>query len=719
MIDDEDINFIKVFLIIMKGGTFVCRKLVLALVAKSGKSLEDILQGNRQVFTDKFLHGHLTDKNIKKLFPIDNKNIDINQWDISLLTFFLLNVFSELFQSQEIAAINVIRVERNNVVVHSSYSKITNDEFESIWPHVTKAMGQLSRLLTRSDQIEYNKIEVRIRDQPFQTDIIKLLEEIELTDTLTERLVNCIVPMFIQNIIIEHDNNRRRNEVIIQLLEQIGDMIKGRLLADERNLQDMYEKQIAPLLKMQVNTKSGMSRGQVQELTDLFQGMGKKGNEEIPQLLEQIDIIKGRLLADEKNQQDMNVNQIVLLLQMQVNTKSGKSRSQVQELKLEASNNVISNGPDVDSSNDEVVSTITDQFHGLGKKDKEFGDVAVDQTLECSEAVVVRNKVFGSGKSTNTLHKVSDARLLTDGEKVELHAGIDIENAKLLEDYQTKEITSVQTEKEMNQYLIINYQNDEESKKIDDAGEGLSDAIERQTNKKDKKEHEKVEAEEQKRQKVETLKKEEDRSQKIKQQKEHTTREKEKRKWQEEERQEMLEVSLEGRKQRAKLLEDYQTKEITSVQTEKEMNQYLIINYQNDEESKKIDDAGEGLSDAIERQTNKKDKKEHEKVGAEEQKRQKVETLKREEEDRSQKIKRQREHTTREEEKRKWKEEERQEMLKVSLEGRKQRAVCISATAGGAVGAAMGAPLGPLGVVVGGIIGALVAPYIGRNVNSK
>ncbi|XP_053381315.1 uncharacterized protein LOC123555780 isoform X2 [Mercenaria mercenaria] len=653
MIDDEDINFIKVFLIIMKGGTFVCRKLVLALVAKSGKSLEDILQGNRQVFTDKFLHGHLTDKNIKKLFPIDNKNIDINQWDISLLTFFLLNVFSELFQSQEIAAINVIRVERNNVVVHSSYSKITNDEFESIWPHVTKAMGQLSRLLTRSDQIEYNKIEVRIRDQPFQTDIIKLLEEIELTDTLTERLVNCIVPMFIQNIIIEHDNNRRRNEVIIQLLEQIGDMIKGRLLADERNLQDMYEKQI------------------------------------------------------------------VLLLQMQVNTKSGKSRSQVQELKLEASNNVISNGPDVDSSNDEVVSTITDQFHGLGKKDKEFGDVAVDQTLECSEAVVVRNKVFGSGKSTNTLHKVSDARLLTDGEKVELHAGIDIENAKLLEDYQTKEITSVQTEKEMNQYLIINYQNDEESKKIDDAGEGLSDAIERQTNKKDKKEHEKVEAEEQKRQKVETLKKEEDRSQKIKQQKEHTTREKEKRKWQEEERQEMLEVSLEGRKQRAKLLEDYQTKEITSVQTEKEMNQYLIINYQNDEESKKIDDAGEGLSDAIERQTNKKDKKEHEKVGAEEQKRQKVETLKREEEDRSQKIKRQREHTTREEEKRKWKEEERQEMLKVSLEGRKQRAVCISATAGGAVGAAMGAPLGPLGVVVGGIIGALVAPYIGRNVNSK
>ncbi|XP_053389514.1 uncharacterized protein LOC128552492, partial [Mercenaria mercenaria] len=86
-------------------------------------------------------------------------------------------------------------------------------------------------------------------------------------------------------------------------------------------------------------------------------------------------------------------------------------------------------------------------------------------------------------------------------------------------------------------------QNENESKKKINVGEGLGNKIKRQTNIYDKKEQvkEKVRAiEEQKTQKVERPKREEDRSEKevkLKQQKEYTTREEERRKRLEEERQ--------------------------------------------------------------------------------------------------------------------------------------------------------------------------------------
>ncbi|XP_053389515.1 uncharacterized protein LOC128552493 [Mercenaria mercenaria] len=432
MIDEEDINFIKVFLFLMKGGTLLFRKLVLALVAKSGKPLEDILQGHRQSFTETSVHGHLTKVQFEKLFPRNNQAIDIYQWDISLLTFVLLNVFSGSFTSPEIAAIKVIRDKRNNVVGHGSDSKISKVDFECIWPRITMAMRQLLRMLTPGDQMEYITAESSIMLHPFQPDTINQLKEIPFTDTFTQSVVKSILPKVIEKLRIESDaENRKRNENLFRRLEQI-----------------------------------------------------EKRQDEQGQL------------------QHTHGNKIALLLKMQVNTGNEGSRSQVQEHILEASNNVISNDPDVVNSNDEVASAVEDLFQGMEEQgvkvvkadegsilltvlcpaikcmkdivlylkspqiqqkltyiektvdkyykcetkitidvdlrsletainrfEKEVDVGAVCLTLECSGTVGVRNafQMFENGESTNTLNKLSEALSHTVGEKVELHTGIDID----------------------------------------------------------------------------------------------------------------------------------------------------------------------------------------------------------------------------------------------------------------------------------------------------
>ncbi|XP_053374554.1 uncharacterized protein LOC123562047 [Mercenaria mercenaria] len=281
---EETVNFIKLFLLLMNGGTFLLRTLIYKLISESGKSLDDLLLQSRYLFDMELKKNR---KQFDLLFPGSSQKADIEQWDISLLTFVLLNVFKGFFDCSEIISIKVIRDHRNKILAHNANSEMTLKDFMSAWNQVSCALTHLSVTVTPKDQKELKCIESSIFQDPFQKKIVGQLKEMGQTDTLVQAVIEKFMPL-----------------------------VKKTILESE-----------------------------------------KKTQEQIDKCIEQLTIVQ----EEQKKQSD----RIDILARMEVNTNSIRSRQQVQEHIIKASNSIIQEGSDVDSSNDEVLSTVGNLFKGM------------------------------------------------------------------------------------------------------------------------------------------------------------------------------------------------------------------------------------------------------------------------------------------------------------------------------------------------------------------
>ncbi|XP_053390125.1 uncharacterized protein LOC128553042 isoform X2 [Mercenaria mercenaria] len=417
---EETVNFIKLFLLLMNGGTFLLRTLIYKLTSESGKSLDDLLLQNRDSLDDKLKKNR---KQFDLLFPGSSQNADIEQWDISLLTFVLLNVFKGLFDSQEIAAIKVIRDHRNKILAHNAKSEITLKDFMSAWIQVSSALTNLSTTVTPEDQKELKQIESTIFKDPFQKELVGQLNEIGKTDILLKAVIENVMPLIKDRI---SESEKKTQEEINKCIEQLTEIKKE---------QKKQGNQIALLVRMDFSTNSTRSRRQVQEhikeasdniikggfdfdssndevssaVGILFKGMEKQG-------IKVVKAEKGSILFTLLCPTVKSLRDVTLYLE----SPQIQPRLSYIEKAVEICHSCVAK------------ITINVDLKSLQCATKKAGKGSVYLTLECNDEAGVRSafKLFENGDSPNTLNKLSEALSREVGTKVELQTGIDIEKMK-------------------------------------------------------------------------------------------------------------------------------------------------------------------------------------------------------------------------------------------------------------------------------------------------
>jgi hypothetical protein len=171
---EEASNYIKVVLLIMNGGTFILRRLIHKVVNESKRTLDNFLSQSEEQLRKK-----LNTKQTELVFPGQGQTRDINEWDISLLTLVLLEVFQGYFNGQDILSIKEIRDQRNKIIGHKPNAVMNQKEFNSHWYMTLRELKCLAVLLPAEDQKDLNDIETSIYHTQLIQDLIEQSDEIK------------------------------------------------------------------------------------------------------------------------------------------------------------------------------------------------------------------------------------------------------------------------------------------------------------------------------------------------------------------------------------------------------------------------------------------------------------------------------------------------------------------------------------------------------------
>ncbi|XP_053389881.1 uncharacterized protein LOC128552846, partial [Mercenaria mercenaria] len=135
-------NYLRSSLLLLKGGTFTARKVVIREeqkeIRKSGRDLDDLLMDNK----GRLEHEFRNYKHRQKLFPADGKT-KFEDWDISLLTGVLQVVFRSTLSEKERKAVRSIKHQRNDVYAHRATADLSADNYSDVCDELKEALRNL------------------------------------------------------------------------------------------------------------------------------------------------------------------------------------------------------------------------------------------------------------------------------------------------------------------------------------------------------------------------------------------------------------------------------------------------------------------------------------------------------------------------------------------------------------------------------------------------
>ncbi|XP_053378699.1 uncharacterized protein LOC123526889 [Mercenaria mercenaria] len=139
----EEENYLRSSFLLLKGGTFAARKVVIREeqkeIQKSGRDLDDLLMDNK----GRLEHEFRNYKHREKLFPADGKT-KVEDWDISLLTGVLRIVFRSTLSEDERKAVRSIKLQRNDVYAHRATADLSCDDYSDVCDELKEALRNLT-----------------------------------------------------------------------------------------------------------------------------------------------------------------------------------------------------------------------------------------------------------------------------------------------------------------------------------------------------------------------------------------------------------------------------------------------------------------------------------------------------------------------------------------------------------------------------------------------
>ncbi|XP_060570135.1 uncharacterized protein LOC132728512, partial [Ruditapes philippinarum] len=138
MADIEQTHFLRAFLLLVEGGTFIAKAILIREQNKSGRDLESLLSD----FSTKLRH-EFHGKQYQKLFP-DNGVPDINTWDLQLLIGVISIIFRGTISKTEKRDLFVLKQLRNEVFMHCANVSLDEDEYEDVIEQLEDVLNELA-----------------------------------------------------------------------------------------------------------------------------------------------------------------------------------------------------------------------------------------------------------------------------------------------------------------------------------------------------------------------------------------------------------------------------------------------------------------------------------------------------------------------------------------------------------------------------------------------
>jgi hypothetical protein len=147
MITKEDEDFIRISMLLLKGGGLISKKTLYKQINAAKKPIETLL-----ATFEKSLRHQFHKKQLDKLFP-SLGSINIEEWDIQMITGTLITVFWTSLTNDEFDALSKIKYVRNEVYAHRSVSpSLTPYDYSGIQTELEQAIKTLSSQLDKDEE---------------------------------------------------------------------------------------------------------------------------------------------------------------------------------------------------------------------------------------------------------------------------------------------------------------------------------------------------------------------------------------------------------------------------------------------------------------------------------------------------------------------------------------------------------------------------------------
>ncbi|XP_053396011.1 E3 ubiquitin-protein ligase rnf213-alpha-like [Mercenaria mercenaria] len=144
----ENEYYIRFILLLVKGGTEVLRKVVIKGLQKRNVKLETFLEENRSTICNSNLISKIQ-RDI--LYPPSPDSTDISKWDISLLSFIILEFLKSYFTAGDISSVVKLRDMQDMVSAHQADAAIDGREFTTIWSDLSVTITVLCHAMELND----------------------------------------------------------------------------------------------------------------------------------------------------------------------------------------------------------------------------------------------------------------------------------------------------------------------------------------------------------------------------------------------------------------------------------------------------------------------------------------------------------------------------------------------------------------------------------------
>ncbi|XP_060570126.1 uncharacterized protein LOC132728504 [Ruditapes philippinarum] len=213
--DNEMVYFIRILLLIFKGGKMVCKGILDKELKDAGVSLDQILKEQEEKLKNKILRIQHS-----LLFP-RNDRVNPGDFDLSLLIVVLLDVMN---MPEEIRKLIKTIKENRDEIIHGGKVALTQATYESMKASLTDSLPKLGESLSDDIQVELSQMIQEFLTEPFggraalrYVDGMKNEEEIlQWVHSKVEELVGEITTQECQMI----ENMKQDQEIVLDKLIQ-------------------------------------------------------------------------------------------------------------------------------------------------------------------------------------------------------------------------------------------------------------------------------------------------------------------------------------------------------------------------------------------------------------------------------------------------------------------------------------------------------------------
>ncbi|XP_060601208.1 uncharacterized protein LOC132754572, partial [Ruditapes philippinarum] len=126
MASKENIYFLRSFLLLIEGGSYISKEILGRECQKSENGLDELLK-----IKEPNLKHLFHDKQYQKLFP-DFGTADVNCWDLQLVVGVLITVFGRSLKSVEKDKLRALKYMRNDTFMHSTSAALHISKYEEV-----------------------------------------------------------------------------------------------------------------------------------------------------------------------------------------------------------------------------------------------------------------------------------------------------------------------------------------------------------------------------------------------------------------------------------------------------------------------------------------------------------------------------------------------------------------------------------------------------------